>query len=145
MKIILAIIILSLAALGAIYFNQDELAADIRPLHVGEGLIRVKVAKTPEERAKGLQYVSSLGENEGMLFVFGNPEKVSFWNKNTLIDLDLVWVRDFQVLGTAFLPKEAERGIVTADSPDKVNFVIEAPAGWAKKYNIRTGDTVTGL
>ena len=51
----------------------------------------VELADDNTERNKGLMYRQSLPENEGMLFVYPEPQKVSFWMKNTLISLDLLF------------------------------------------------------
>ncbi len=52
----------------------------------------VDVAKTQSERQEGLMGVKSLGAKEGMLFVFPEEGNYSFWMKNTLIELDIVWL-----------------------------------------------------
>ena len=57
-------------------------------------LYKVKEAKTEEEKRKGLQGVSELPEDEGMLFYFNPPEDVSMWMKDTLIPLDIVFIND---------------------------------------------------
>jgi len=55
---------------------------------------KVKIADTPELREKGLQGVKSLGDNEGMLFVFEEPCEVGFWMKDTLIPLDIIFINE---------------------------------------------------
>lgn len=53
----------------------------------------VEVARTPEEQAQGLMFRERLGPNEGMIFPFPSPRPASFWMKNTLIPLDMIFVR----------------------------------------------------
>ena len=53
---------------------------------------RVEVAKTGASQVKGLMFRKNLGEKEGMLFVFKNEGFHSFWLKNTLIPLDIVFL-----------------------------------------------------
>lgn len=55
---------------------------------------KVKIAKTDEERIKGLQGVKSMPDDEGMLFVFDKPQTVDFWMKDTLIPLDIVFINE---------------------------------------------------
>lgn len=55
---------------------------------------KVQEAKTPEEREKGLQGIKELPQNEGMLFYFDPPEDVSFWMKDTPMELDIVFIDD---------------------------------------------------
>ncbi len=54
--------------------------------------VRAQIADTPEKQEKGLMFVKNLPENEGMLFVFEQDEDQAFWMKNTLIDLDIIFI-----------------------------------------------------
>ena len=54
--------------------------------------IFVEVADSEEEIEKGLMFREELCENCGMLFIFEEEEKYSFWMKNTLIPLDLIFI-----------------------------------------------------
>lgn len=54
----------------------------------------VQVAKTDEEKTKGLQGVKELSKNEGMLFKYDEPQTVMFWMKDTLIPLDIIFIGD---------------------------------------------------
>ena len=56
------------------------------------GCIHVEVAESPEERAKGFQGRRQLDKDKGMLFIFPKNDKHSFWMKDTLIALDMVWI-----------------------------------------------------
>lgn len=57
----------------------------------GEARFRVEVADEPDERAQGLMFVEEMGRFDGMLFVYERPQRVSFWMKNTLIPLDMIF------------------------------------------------------
>ena len=73
------------------------------PVTLPDGfVVKARVADTPQKQAKGLMFVKHLPENEGMLFVFEKEDEQLFWMKNTLIDLDMVFIgSDKQVLGVA--------------------------------------------
>jgi len=55
---------------------------------------KVEEAKTEEERRKGLQGVKELPKDEGMLFYFDEPQEVSFYMKDTLIPLDIIFINE---------------------------------------------------
>lgn len=59
------------------------------PLHLGETVLQVQLAVTPEEKAKGLMFRDKLAEDHGMLFAFQNPGPQRFWMRNTRIPLDI--------------------------------------------------------
>ena len=62
----------------------------------------------------------------------------TFWNKNTLIPLDLIWIVDGQVVGVSSLSSIIQSGnqIVSMSSPDAVDWVVEVNAGWADEKGI---------
>ena len=61
-------------------------------IHIGDKEYNVKEAHTEEEKRKGLQEVTELPKNEGMLFFFDEPQEVSMWMQNTLIPLDTIFI-----------------------------------------------------
>lgn len=63
-------------------------------IEIGDRTYKVREAKTEEEKEKGLQGVTELPEDEGMLFYFDPPEDVSMWMKGTLIPLDIIFINE---------------------------------------------------
>lgn len=61
-------------------------------IEIGDKEYNVEVARTEEEKIKGLQKKESLGENEGMLFIYDEPQELAFWMKDTAIPLDIVFI-----------------------------------------------------
>ena len=55
-------------------------------------VVNALIADTPHKQEKGLMFVTNLPENQGMLFVFDEEQPQLFWMKNTLIDLDMVFI-----------------------------------------------------
>ena len=95
----------------------------------------VEIAKTSEEQAEGLMHRLELKKNEGMLFLFDNEKKASFWMKNTLIPLDIIFINKNGSINKIYkntIPKSLKRII----SKGKVLAVLEINAGEANKNNI---------
>ncbi|MBI5306282.1 DUF192 domain-containing protein [Candidatus Wolfebacteria bacterium] len=82
-------------------------------------------ARTILERTRGLSGIKELKGADGMIFYFDWPKKISFWNKNTHLDLELVWMRDGKIIGRNFLPSEDKAGLFVKNSPQEVDWVVE--------------------
>jgi len=54
----------------------------------------VKVAETEEDKIQGLQNITELPKDEGMLFIYDEPQTVMFWMKDTHIPLDIIFIGD---------------------------------------------------
>lgn len=106
--------------------------------------IQVELAQTQEETERGLMYRESLGEKEGMLFIFPQNDIRLFWMKNTLIDLDMIFIDSTGKI-TNIADKvphsyidAPEEEIATAGGFGK--YVLEVNAGFAIKHNLHQGD-----
>ena len=58
----------------------------------GTHRFRVEMARTPQQQAQGLMFRTAMGPDEGMLFPYDQPQVLSFWMKNTVLSLDLVFI-----------------------------------------------------
>ena len=110
------------------------------PLYINGKEFWVEVAKTPEERAKGLMGRKHLGQDEGMFFIFETEEYHGFWMKHTLIPLSI-----------AFIDKEGRIVKITDmkpltlephDPPVPILYALEMRKGWFSTKGIKVGDTV---
>lgn len=117
--------------------KTEIVSADGRSL----GTFVVEVATTGEERAKGLMFRRELAPQKGMLFLFPDERQLSFWMKNTLIPLDMVFVsRDWRVVGIierATPLSEESRGV-----PQPSQYVLEFIGGTVARLGINVGATV---
>jgi len=82
-------------------------------------------ARTILEKTRGLSGITELKGADGMIFYFDKPQKISFWNKNTHLDLELVWMNKGKIVGRDFLPSEDKVGLVTKQSPGEVDQIVE--------------------
>jgi len=132
-------------ALLVVVVAGRAIAADVRTLEIvtktGVQVFSVEVAKTDEERERGLMFRTSLPDGQGMLFDFSPEQNVSMWMKNTLIPLDMIFVRaDGRILRIAENTKVQSEDIIPSGGP--VRAVVEVIAGTARKYGIQPGDRV---
>jgi|SRR3989344_3935547 len=103
--------------------------------------LNVDIADDENERNNGLMFREKLAENNGMLFVFDDEEQVSFWMKNTLIPLDIIFInKNLEIVNIrAAVPCEKDPCKIY-ESEKPVKFVIEVNAGFAAKNSIDVGD-----
>jgi uncharacterized protein len=102
----------------------------------------VEIAKTDEGRRRGLMYRQNLGPDAGMLFLFEDDEIHQFWMKNTLIPLDMIFIRkDGTVAGVV---ENAEPKTLTGRLVSNASrHVLEVNGGFAKVHGIREGTQVS--
>ena len=107
----------------------------------GVHVFTVEVARTDEERAKGLMFRKELPEGRGMLFDFKPDQHVSMWMRNTYIPLDMLFIN-----GDGTIRRIAENTVPlsekTIPSGGPVRGVLEVIGGTAKKLGIKPGDRV---
>ncbi|MES2813955.1 MAG: DUF192 domain-containing protein [Pseudomonadota bacterium] len=104
----------------------------------GKESFSVEVADDGEERAQGLMFRTELAPASGMLFVYEMPRRVSFWMKNTLIPLDLVFA-DASGTVTRVHSGAVPGDLTPIDGGEGVQFVLEINAGLASKLGIGPG------
>jgi uncharacterized membrane protein (UPF0127 family) len=100
--------------------------------------IKVEIAKTDEERSRGLMFRKSLADGEGMLFVFERDQPLSFWMKNTLIPLSIAYISSD---GRIMEIRDMEPGnLDPVRSSRSVRYALEVPQGWFGRVNLGIGD-----
>lgn len=104
----------------------------------GKHLVDVEVAWNRDQRTRGLMWRTELAEGTGMLFVFQKDSFLSFWMKNTLIPLDMIFIRsDLTIVG---IVAKAEPKTLSARAPDEESmYVLEVPSGWCEKIGLKRG------
>lgn len=111
--------------------------------------IEVEVAKSNDERAKGLSDRTSLDEKKGMIFVFSKDSNPIFWMKDTKIALDIIWINDNKIIGIEKNvqpePGKKDAELKTYSAPSPVDYVLEVNGGFSDKNNIKVDQTLSGL
>lgn len=103
---------------------------DLTTVGLGGGELLVAVADDPRERAQGLMFVDSLGDLDGMLFVFESDVLTGFWMKDTLISLDIAFFSADGVLIDGFTMEPCEADPCPLYRPGgPYRYALEMPAG----------------
>jgi hypothetical protein len=153
--LILAVLIVVLTQAGPV--RQSPPAPAVSPslsahrratVKINGGTINAEVVDTDQAITQGLSGRKSMGENEGMLFVFRDYQPRSFWMKDMHFPLDFLWINDDHVSdvshGIPIPPPGAKDGQVPRVSTrSQVNMVMELNSGVARKYNIKAGDRLS--
>ena len=106
-------------------------------------VVNVEVADTKKSQAQGLSDRKELKNGDGMLFIFPGKEIRSFWMKNMNFGLDIIWLDGDEITKISQnLPPERETPQIIYSSGNPVNYVLEVPAGFCEKNNIKIGNKV---
>ena len=109
-------------------------------LVLGQKTLKTEIACSEQEKEYGLMNRTSLPENNGMLFIFNEPQTLSFWMKDTLIDLSIAYIdKDWKIVDIREMKSQDLTPIV---SKKPAVFALEANPHWFSKNNIKIGDTI---
>lgn len=133
----------SVPALAETALRPSEMRLPLKSLTVitasGEALpFRVEIVATPEARAQGLMFRRSLPRDEGMLFVYPDAQRASFWMRNTLIPLDILFADAGGRIVNIAEAQPLDETPLPSDGP--VQFVLEIQGGLSKELGIAPGD-----
>lgn len=120
---------------GRLFFIEDETGDTLKT-------IAIEIADNNQERARGLMYRSKMADSVGMLFIFDRAREQSFWMKNTILTLDILYAGADGELLTIY-----KYTIPYSESPipsfEKAKYVVEVIGGFTDRYKIERGDKIS--
>ncbi len=113
-------------------------------IYIQDKPFRAEIADTPERHLRGLMFRTQIKDDYAMLFVFAEEEIRSFWMKNTLIPLDIIYLNsDKQIVDMyGSVPPCKTDPCPGYESALPARFVVEINGGLAKKLNLKIGDKI---
>lgn len=104
--------------------------------------LEIEIADTPYEWETGLMYRESLGEDQGMLFVYSQEGQRNFYMKNTTISLDLIFYnKDSLVVSYYENAVPMDETSIPSNAP--AQYILEVNAGKVAEWNIEEGDKMS--
>jgi uncharacterized protein len=151
--IVFAVVLLVLAVVvfAGFFKPYDELAsnADLGlperdKVCFGSECFVVEIVSDGEERQRGLMFRENLGRNSGMLFDFHDEGWYPFWMKNTLIDLDIIWINSqYEVVHIEYaVPCEADPCRNYGPGEKSARYVLEINGGLSDEIGLEIGDVL---
>lgn len=119
-----------------------------KKIQIDTAFIMAELADDDYKRQMGLMFRDSLEEGSGMLFIFPEPKKQSFWMKNCRFPIDIAYIdasrkiTDIVTMEPPESPFIPDDSLPTYPSSVPVPYALEAPKGWFKARGIRVGATV---
>jgi len=103
------------------------------------------IAESSEDRSKGLMYKKALDDNTGMLFIFEKEGFYSFWMKNVMFPLDILWFdEELDIIHiTEDIPPCNSETCEVYVSPNPSKYVLEVNSNFVRNHNINIGDRVS--
>ncbi|MBI2658319.1 DUF192 domain-containing protein [Candidatus Woesearchaeota archaeon] len=120
--------------------NSNEIYIDN-----GKNLIKInaEIADDNNERANGLMFREGLDENDGMLFVFDEEKAQTFWMKNTLMPLDIIFINEeLEIVDIKYAVPCLQDPCPLYKSSRPATYVLEVGGNFTAKKGIDIGDKI---
>jgi uncharacterized protein len=112
--------------------------ADYFPIKVGDRTVRMQLAVHPAEMQRGLMERRDLGRDDGMIFIYEKPQRMSFWMRNTPTPLDIGFFSREGVLEEVYPLYPFDETSVSSRG-DRLQFALETNQGWFRENGIKPG------
>jgi uncharacterized protein len=112
-------------------------------LTAGMHVVKAEVAARDQDRQQGLMFREKMGSNEGMLFVFEQPQKVCMWMKNTLLPLSVAFLDEKgRIINIEDMKPQTLESHCAAKP---ARYALEMNEGWFRQKNIKAGIVLSGV
>ncbi|HNQ51236.1 MAG TPA: DUF192 domain-containing protein [Candidatus Omnitrophota bacterium] len=138
-RLILTVILCAATLQARALANTDK--ADVC---INGQCVTAEIAETDAARAAGLMHRDELSPGRGMLFVFPEEARHSFWMMNMRFPIDMVWIgKNLRIVDIRHNAQPCSRGCPSYAPDGAAAYVLEIPAGFCRRYRISIGDPVT--
>ena len=107
-------------------------------IQVGDQTVQMQIAATREEMEKGLMFRTSMGQDEGMLFIYDSPQQMNFWMHNTEIPLNIGYFDPSGELKETYEMYAHDEMTVSSHS-QHLQFALEMNQGWYQQAGVKPG------
>ncbi|MBU1111235.1 MAG: DUF192 domain-containing protein [Nanoarchaeota archaeon] len=105
--------------------------------------VNVEIADTQNERNFGLMFRENLDENSGMIFIYEESDTYAFWMKNTLIQLDMIWINEDKIIIYIAEAEPCKADPCPTYAPEEpAKYILEVNQGFSQEHDINVGDKV---
>jgi len=139
----LAAIAMALPAAAGAQQSGPQAPLPTTQLSAGIHIIRAEVANTEATRRDGLMFRKDLPGNDGMLFVFEQPDVQCFWMRNTILPLSIAFIADDGTIVNIEDMAPQTEDPHCAKKP--VRYALEMAQGWFEQHGIQAGKKLDGL
>lgn len=118
--------------------NAPKTVADFFPINVGGKTVRMQLAVRSAEMQRGLMERRDLGRDDGMIFVYEKPQRMSFWMHNTPTALDIGFFNPDGALEEVY-PMYPFDETTVASRGERLQFALEMNQGWFRDNGVKPG------
>ncbi len=140
-KLLVIVLILLLVVSLFLFVNYRNPQENIIELTINNHTFILEQAITPQEKQKGLMFRTSLEENRGMIFIFENEQERSFWMKNTLIPLDMIFIDENNKITSIQTTQPCHQDPCQTYQA-QAKYIIELNAGMTEKIGLKVEDEI---
>lgn len=142
--IVILIVVVIATLVLIVGYNQINHQVNESRVCFRDNCFYVELATTPDEQSRGLMFREHLDPDRGMLFIFPKEDTYSFWMKNTLIPLDIIWISEEEKV--VFISRNTQPCVELScpmiNPGEKAKYVLEVNAGVSDGIGLLIGDKV---